>query len=80
MAMSWDEAVVILQGYLETYVIPSAEVEDAIQVGILACTRCNFLDDQAEKRKKMNVDQKIEKCLTPEEVKLKQELKDIMNS
>lgn len=79
MAMSWDEAVDLLQGYLETYVVPSAEVEEAIQVGILACTRCNFLDEQAEKRK-ANSDKKKNEVLTPEENRLKQELKDMMNS
>ena len=78
--MSWDEAIDLLQEYLETYVVPSAKVEEAIRVGILACTKCDFLDEQAEKRKKINANQKIEKGLTPEENRLKQELKDIMNS
>lgn len=78
MAMSWDEAVDILQGYLETYVIPSAEIEEAIQVGILACTRCDFLDEQAEK-KKANNDKKKDEVLTPEEKKLRQILKDMID-
>lgn len=78
MAMSWDEAVDILQEYLETYVIPSAEVEEAIQVGILACTRCDFLDEQAEK-KKANSDKKKDEILTPEEKKLRQILKDMID-
>ena len=78
MAMSWDEAVDILQEYLETYVIPSAEVEEAIQVGILACTRCDFLDEQAEKKKANNDKKKVE-VLTPEEKKLRQILKDMID-
>ena len=76
--MSWDEAIDRLQGYLETYVIPSAEVEEAIQVAILACTRCNFLDEQAEKRK-TNADKKKDEVLTPEEKKLRQMLKDMVD-
>ena len=79
MAMTWNEARNILYGYSETYIVP-ADVEDAIEVAILALGRCDFLDEQAEKRKKMNADQKIEKGLTPEEAKLKQELKDMINS
>ena len=78
MAMSWDEAIDLLQGYLETYVIPSAEVEEAIRVGILACTRCNFLDEQADKRKANN-DKKKDEVLTPEENKLRQMLKDMVD-
>lgn len=79
MAMSWDEAVDVLQEYLETYVIPSAEVEEAIQVGILACTRCNFLDEQAEKRKANGDKKKNDDILTPEEKKLRQILKDMID-
>lgn len=77
MAMSWDEAIDLLQEYLETYVIPSAEVEEAIRVGILACTRCNFLDEQAEKRK-TSADKNKNDVLTPEEKKLRQMLKDMV--
>ena len=79
IAMSWNEARNILYEYSETYIVP-ADVEDAIEVAILALGRCDFLDEQAEKRKKMNADHKIEKGLTPEENRLKQELKDMMNS
>lgn len=79
MAMTWNEARNVLYGYNETFIVPE-DVEDAIEVAILALGRCDFLDEQAEKRKKMNADHKIEKGLTPEEVKLKQELKDMMNS
>ena len=79
MAMTWNEARNVLYGYSEAYIVP-ADVEDAIEVAILALGRCDFLDEQAEKRKKINADQKIEKGLTPEEAKLKQELKDMMNS
>lgn len=77
MAMTWNEARNVLYGYSETFIVPE-DVEDAIEVAILALSRCDFLDEQAEKRKKMNVNQKIEKGLTPEENKLKQELKDMM--
>lgn len=79
MAMTWNEARNVLYGYSETYIVP-ADVEDAIEIAILALGRCDFLDEQAEKRKKMNVNQKIEKGLTPEENRLRQELKDMMNS
>ena len=79
MAMTWNEARNVLYGYNETYIVP-ADVEEAIEVAILALSRCDFLDEQAEKRKKINADQKIEKGLTPEENRLKQELKDMMNS
>lgn len=77
MSMSWNEARNVLYGYSETFIVPE-DVEEAIEVAILALSRCDFLDEQAEKRKKMNADHKIEKGLTPEEVKLKQELKDMM--
>ena len=79
MVMTWNEARNVLYGYNETDIVP-ADVEEAIEVAILALSRCDFLDEQAEKRKKINADHKIEKGLTPEENRLKQELKDMMNS
>ena len=77
MSMSWNEARNVLYGYSETFIVPE-DVEEAIEVAILALSRCDFLDEQAERRKKMNADHKIEKGLTPEENRLKQELKDMM--
>jgi hypothetical protein len=76
--MTWNEARNVLYGYNETFIVPE-DVEDAIGVAILALSRCDFLDEQAEKRKKIG-NHKIEKGLTPEENRLKQELKDMMNS
>lgn len=76
MAMSWNEARNVLYGYSETFIVPE-DVEEAIEVAILALSRCDFLDEQAEKRKRMN--HHVEKGLTPEEDSLKQTLKEMMD-
>lgn len=76
MAMSWNEAKNVLYGYSETFIVPE-DVEEAIEVAILALSRCDFLDEQAEKRKITNK-HRIEKGLTPEEDRLKQTLKEMM--
>lgn len=49
--MSYNEAVNVIYGYLETYISPSPDFEEALNVAMLALKRCDYFDEQAEKKK-----------------------------
>lgn len=49
--MSYNEAYNVIYGYLETYIAPSPDFEDALYVAMLALKRCDYLDEQLIKRK-----------------------------
>lgn len=49
--MPYNEAILILQGYLDSYIMPNHEIEEAVKTGILALERCAYLDEVYEKKK-----------------------------
>lgn len=51
--MAYEEAINVLQEYLDTYIPPAdIEMDEACSVAILALQRCIYMDEQYERKER----------------------------